>query len=140
MDNFTVCFNAVFPAFLLMLIGYLTKRAGIISQEMVAAFNKVVFNIFMPFMVFYNLYNTDIANAIRPNALLFCILGVLLELVIGILYAEKFVKKQRGSRGHNHGCIPLQLCHDRDTDCFEPCCRFRLWHHHNASGSHHPDI
>lgn len=94
MNNFTVCFNAVFPAFVLMLIGYLTKLAGIISQKMVTAFNKVVFNIFMPFMVFYNLYNTDTATVIRPNTLLFCVFGVLAELVIGIIYAEKFVKKR----------------------------------------------
>ena len=59
MSNFLVCLNAILPIFLIMAVGYLCRRVGIIREGEPARFNAVAFRIFLPLSCFYNIY--------RPN-------------------------------------------------------------------------
>ena len=57
MDSFLFAVNAVSPIILTVVIGYLLKKAGLITQTLAKAMNKLVFRVFLPSMLFLNVYN-----------------------------------------------------------------------------------
>lgn len=97
MENFRVCLNAVLPMFLIMALGYGARCAGALKSEDVPRFNKVTFRIFLPFLVFYNLYSSDLSGAVRPRLLLFAVcavLGVYAVTVVCVLLTVKDPEKR----------------------------------------------
>ncbi len=57
MDSFLFAVNAVSPIILTVVIGYFLKKAGLINQTLAKAMNKLVFRVFLPSMLFLNVYN-----------------------------------------------------------------------------------
>ena len=94
MSNFWLCLSAVLPVFIMLCIGYVAKLCHIIKEENVAAFNKVVFNVFFGFMCFNNIYRSDLSSAIRPKTILFCAIAILVTYGLSLGYAILFVKKE----------------------------------------------
>ena len=60
-----------------MLIGVAVKKMKLLTELELAHVNRMVFKIFFFFMMFYNIYTTDIAETFRPHLMLFGALGVL---------------------------------------------------------------
>ena len=48
MENFLVCFNAVFPIFAIMAAGYGARLSGLLTEQDVFKINKVAFTAFLP--------------------------------------------------------------------------------------------
>lgn len=92
MESFTICLNAVLPIFLLMAVGYAARCFHLLDRADVAKINKIVFRAFMPVMVFYNIYSSDLSSAVRGSLLAYAVLGVLAEFLISSGYALLFVK------------------------------------------------
>lgn len=92
MESFTICLNAVLPIFLLMAVGYAARCFHLLDRADVAKINKIVFRAFMPAMVFYNIYSSDLSSAVRGSLLAYAVLGVLAEFLISSGYALLFVK------------------------------------------------
>ena len=92
MESFTICLNAVLPIFLLMAVGYAARCFHLLDRADVAKINKIVFRAFMPAMVFYNIYSSDLSSAVRGSLLGCAVLGVLAEFLISSGYAFLFVK------------------------------------------------
>ena len=92
MESFTICLNAVLPIFLLMAVGYAARCFHLLDRADVAKINKIVFCAFMPAMVFYNIYSSDLSSAVRGSLLAYAVLGVLAEFLISSGYALLFVK------------------------------------------------
>ena len=85
--------NAVVPMFLLMAAGFLSQKAGVLSREDVPRINRVAFRIFLPCLLFYNIYQSDIRASANPRVMLFAICGVLLVFFMSILFVTRFVKR-----------------------------------------------
>ena len=98
MESFTICLNAVLPIFLLMAVGYAARCFHLLDRADVAKINKIVFRVFMPVMVFYNIYCSELSSAIRGSLLGYAVLGVLAEFLLSLGYALLFVK-ERSRRG-----------------------------------------
>ena len=98
MENFLVCLNAVAPVFLLMVVGYVAKCLGYFNRDDVKKLNKFLFNMFMPVLMFDNIYNSDLSSAIRPRLLLYAVLAVLAAFFLGIVVANLAVK-DRSQKG-----------------------------------------
>ena len=94
MENFMLSANAVLPMFLLLAAGYLSKRFGILSLEDIPRTNRIAFRIFMPCLLFYNIYNAELSYAIRPKLILFAVCGVLLVFAGAVYGAHRFEKIQ----------------------------------------------
>ena len=94
MENFMLSANAVLPMFLLLAAGYLSKRFGILSLEDIPRTNRIAFRIFLPCLLFYNIYNAELSYAIRPKLILFAICGVLLVFAGAVYGAHRFEKTQ----------------------------------------------
>ena len=98
MNSVLFCLNAIVPIFLVIAVGYLAKRAGIIRENEVSRMNAVAFKVFMPVMCFYNVYTSDLSSAVRPKLLAFVFCGILLVFALSLAYASRFVplRERRG--------------------------------------------
>lgn len=92
MESFIVCLNAVLPIFLLMAVGYGARCFHLLDRADVAKINKIVFRVFMPVMVFYNIYCSELSSAMRGSLLGYAVLGVLAEYALSLGYALLFVR------------------------------------------------
>lgn len=98
-SNLIVAICAVIPLFFLMLVGFAVKKMRLLTELELAHVNRMVFKIFFFFMMFYNIYTTDLAETFRPHLMLFGAVGVLASALIGgiiICLIEKS-NKRRGA-------------------------------------------
>lgn len=77
MENFIICLNAILPIFVIMALGYTARAAGVIKREAVPGMNKVAFRFFMPLMLFYDIYISDLSSSVRPALIAYAVAGVL---------------------------------------------------------------
>ena len=94
MENFMLSANAVLPMFLLLAAGYLSKRFGILSLEDIPRTTRIAFRLFLPCLLFYNIYNAELSYAIRPKLILFAVCGVLLVFAGAVYGAHRFERNQ----------------------------------------------
>lgn len=94
MENFILSVNAVAPMFLLLATGFLSRKAGILSKEDVPRFNRVAFRLFLPCLLFYNIYCSDLRAAVNPKLILFAVCGVLLVFGAAMLIVTRFVPRE----------------------------------------------
>ena len=98
MTAFSVCINAVIPIFLIMALGCLAQRLGAIRREDVPGLNGMLFRYFMPLMLFYNIYTSDLSSAVQPGLLAFAACGVLAEFALSLIYVM-LTEKETSKRG-----------------------------------------
>ena len=98
MKNLLVCVNAVLPIFLLLVVGYLSRILKLVDDGDVRKINRLMFKIFMPAVMFYNVYNSDLSSAVRPKLMLFTVLAVLGAFLLSCLVA-RWAVKERNQKG-----------------------------------------
>lgn len=84
MENLILSLNVVTPLFLAMAIGYFIKQIRIIDDHSLAVMNGVCFRIFLPTLLFYNIYSTDL-KAVLNGRLMIYSLGTL-AVALGVLF------------------------------------------------------
>lgn len=94
MENLLLSFNAIMPMFLLMATGYLSQRLGVLNRGDVPRMNRVAFRIFLPCLLFFNIYSSDLSSAIHAKTLVFAVCGVLLVSAVSVLIASRLVPQQ----------------------------------------------
>ena len=98
MKNLLVCVNAVLPIFLLLAVGYLSRILKLVDDGDVRKINRLMFKIFMPAVMFYNVYNSDLSSAVRPKLMLFTVLAVIGAFLLSCLVA-RWAVKERNQKG-----------------------------------------
>ena len=78
--------NAVLPMCLIMALGYGTRRLGWIRREEISAINKIAFRIFLPCLLYYNVYCSDLSGSFDPLLMAYAVGGVLLTFGLSIGY------------------------------------------------------
>ena len=98
MENLILSFNVVVPLFLNILLGYILKVAGLWDQHTLKVMNKAVFKSFLPILLFYNVYNTDLKSGLNPKLMIFASACVFLMFLVLCLVVPLFEKenKRRG--------------------------------------------
>ena len=86
MESLILAFEVVFPLFLLMAVGYVINLLKLCNEENFKVMNKLVFKIFLPVLLFYNVYKTNISEAVNPSLMGFCIIAVLCEFVFLLVF------------------------------------------------------
>ena len=79
--------NAVLPMCLIMALGYGTRRLGWIRREEIFAINKIAFRIFLPCLLYYNVYCSDLSGSFDPLLMAYAIGGVLVTFGLAFGYA-----------------------------------------------------
>ena len=95
MENLILSFNVVAPLFLMMVLGYFLKYIKIFDQHTLDVMNKVVFKVFLPVLLFYNVYTTDLETVFDGKLILFAVSGVVILFLILLLFIPKIEKENR---------------------------------------------
>ena len=94
MENFMLSANAVLPMFLLLAAGFLSQKVGVLTREDVPRFNKVAFRIFLPCLLFYNIYCSDLSAAVKPGLIVYAVCGVLLVFTAAYVAVKHLVPRE----------------------------------------------
>ncbi len=98
-DAFIFAANAVLPIVLLIVLGYVLKRIGLLSAQFLDVGNKLTFRVLLPAMLFYNVYNIGSLKDINVAFVLYGIGAVVVIFFLAIAVTCAFTKDsaKRGS-------------------------------------------
>lgn len=95
MENLILSFNVIAPLFFLMVIGYiLTHGTKLADKDLCSKANALVFKVFLPCMLFKNIYQSDIRSEMNGELCLFAAGSLLLLFVLLCLIVPRIVKQE----------------------------------------------
>lgn len=91
--------NAVLPIVLLIVLGYVLKRIGMLTKPFLDVGNKLTFRVFLPVMLFVNVYNIKSFADINVMFVVYGIAAVVVIFFLGTVVMCLFTKDsaKRGS-------------------------------------------
>ena len=98
MSDILFAINATAPIVLMVLIGYFLKRIGLLDHTMGKSLNKLVFRVFLPAMLFLNMYKIESFASIDFTFVWYT-LGVTLILFAVAIPTVSLMTKENPKRG-----------------------------------------
>lgn len=92
MDSLIYSLNATIPVFLIIAVGYILKRAGMLNDEFVKCANKFNFKVTLPALLFTDLSSTDIIGSFDVKYVLYCALVTVTAFAALWICARAFIK------------------------------------------------
>ena len=97
-ENFLICIKAVAPMFIMISVGCLVRLSGMVNDDELNKFNKMVFHTLFPMLMFSNIYHADIREIVDIRLIIFAVAAVFAVYFTGMAIAVKTEKSSR-SRG-----------------------------------------
>ena len=91
-DNIIFTGNVVAPVFLLVALGYFVKRINVINENFVDVTSKFVYSVSLPALVFINIAEIDLSEAIDFNQIIYIYAATLFNFLIMWALSIPFVK------------------------------------------------
>ena len=82
MENYKIAINAVLPLFFTMAVGYFLRQIHFVDEPLLKKLNKLVFNVFLPLLLFINIYQSDLETSFRLKTILTAVCSVLALFVV----------------------------------------------------------
>ena len=82
MDSFIYSINATVPVFLVMVLGGLIKKIGIIDEHFANVANRYVFKVALPVLLFRDLSKSDFKSQFEPKFVLFSLVWIFTEILM----------------------------------------------------------
>lgn len=98
MENLILTFNIILPVFLMMVIGYISKQIGLVTEETISGMNKLVFRLFLPASLCQSVMKADMDSMSNPLVLAFGFLGTFVVFLISMLIIPR-IEPQNPRRG-----------------------------------------
>lgn len=98
MDSFIFSFNVVFPLFLLISLGYFLARIKLVNSGFVKTANNVCFKVFLPILLFMNIYQADFSTTFDSQFILL-LLGFVGVQILLLFLTVPFLVRQNARRG-----------------------------------------
>ena len=95
MENIILSFNVIAPLFFLMVIGYaIANYTDLADKDLLKKANSLVFKVFLPCMLFKNIYQSNIREQMQGGLCFFAAGSLLLLFALLCLVVPKVVKKE----------------------------------------------
>ena len=104
-DNIVFTANVVAPVFLIIAVGYFSKRAGIINEAFVDVTSKFVFKVSLPVFIFLEISNLDLDQVFDVYQILFITAGTFLTYVIIWIGSIPFIKNPQDKSAFIQGAF-----------------------------------
>ncbi len=91
-DNIIFTGNVVAPVFLLIALGYFVKRINVINENFVEVTSKFVYSVSLPALVFINITEIDLSEAIDFNQIIYIYAATLFNFFIVWALSIPFIK------------------------------------------------
>ena len=128
MESFIFALNAVLPIMLTMLTGYLLKKIGLIKPEFCRTANKLVFRVFLPSLLFLNVYNIESFRGFEGGFVVYGAVALLCVFAIGALTCRLVTDKgerrgvlTQGTFRSNYALIGIPLAASLFGDAGTAC-------------------
>ncbi len=98
MNNIILAFSVVFPLMLMMSVGYALQRLRITDEHSLDIMNKLVFRVFLPLLLFMNIYSLkpeEALNASNAKLLLMTFLCVVAAVLLMHLILPHIIKDKK---------------------------------------------
>ena len=107
MENFIFSLNSTMPIFLVILLGYILKVRGFLTEQFADTANKLCFNIALPVMLFQDISKTNVKEDMDISFFLYCLIVTIVMFALVWCGAKLFIKDktmvgafaQAGARG-----------------------------------------
>lgn len=116
-DSLIVAVNAIFPICIMIGIGYMLKKVGMLSRTTLKEMNKVVFKILIPLSLMQSMINTDLSELNSISFITFTLVAILLIIVFSMVIVKVISKdplKQgvivQGLYRTNYVLLGLPIC------------------------------
>ena len=93
MDSLKLSFEAIAPIFILLVLGYVLKCMKIADKKNFDVINKLVFKVFLPVLLFYNIYKTESLDVFDLKLMIFTIVVVLCIFIAGCIFVNLYTKE-----------------------------------------------
>lgn len=97
MENLILSLNVVLPLFITMSLGYFLKYLNMFDNNTLDTMNNITFKSFLPVLLFYNIYKTDLHDTFNLKIIIFsvtCVIVLYLLLYLIVPLIEKDNKKR----------------------------------------------
>ncbi|MCR5262903.1 MAG: AEC family transporter [Clostridiales bacterium] len=91
-DSFIFAVNTVFPIFIIVILGGLLKKIGLIHEGFLADSEKLVFKAALPSMLFLNITGAKGSSVFDGKYILFCVCGTVLSFLLLCVTVPVFLK------------------------------------------------
>lgn len=98
MDNLILSLNVVLPLFLTMSLGYILKKLNMFNEDTLKTMNNLTFRVFLPTLLFYNVYKTELNGVFNPKLMFFAAISVLITFLV-LCVIIPFIEKDNRKRG-----------------------------------------
>ena len=98
MDNLILSFNVVAPLCFVMALGYVLKYLKMFDEDTIKCMNSVTFKAFLPTLLFYNIYTTDLENVFNPKLMIFAALSIIVIFVLLFIFIP-MIEKEDNKKG-----------------------------------------
>ena len=98
MENLIVSFKVVAPLLILMLLGAVLLRVHIFDTATVKKMNAAIFKVFLPALIFNNIYNSSIDDIKDIKTALYIATVLIVAYILSIIYVY-FTEKENSKRG-----------------------------------------
>lgn len=97
-ESFVFAVTAVSPIVLMVALGYALKGAGFMSADFAGAANRLVFRVFLPAMLFLNIYKIESLACIEVGYILYVVVAQIVIFLVSIppVFAVTKVAGRRG--------------------------------------------
>ena len=97
MENLILSLNVVLPLFITKSLGYFLKSLNMFDNNTLDTMNNITFKSFLPMLLFYNIYKTDLQGVFNLKLMIFsatCVIALYLILYLIVPLIEKDNKKR----------------------------------------------
>ncbi len=117
MSDLLFSINAVVPLFIIMLLGWILTQLKVWNKDFLKTANSLTFNVFLPAMLFYNVYTSDFRSVFDARLLVFVICIVALICTVAFIFVP-ILSKVNARRGvitqalfrSNFALLGIPLC------------------------------
>lgn len=116
MNNLIFTTNLVAPVFLIVALGYILRRLGMITDNFVKLSSKIVFSVSLPSLIFIELAEINLNQVFDFNMIVFIYAGTIISFLLIWFFAIPFIKEPtdrsvfiQGAFRGNYAIIGLAL-------------------------------
>ena len=118
MSNLIVSFNVVAPLLMLMLLGAFLLRIHIFDSEIVKKMNAAIFKVFLPALIFNNLYTSSINDVKDIRTGVYAAIVLALSYLVSMVFVSLVEKDSR-----KRGVMAQGICRSNFVIFGVPLCR-----------------
>lgn len=98
MNNLYLSVSVVLPLFFMMALGYFLKVIGIFNELFLKQLNNLCFKVFLPLVLFINIYQSDFFELFSAKLILFAVSVVVISFLL-LMVIIPGIEKENNNRG-----------------------------------------